>query len=162
MKTMWSNKYVSVIPNEFKRAVGNFAPQFNGYSQHDAQELMAFLLDGLHEDTNKQGKAAPKKEPAPTTADPTVAVAPGDATQQMVVDENPSKKKEETKAPEPTTKEEKKEELELPSDLAAWKAHQSRNESFVVDLFHGQLKSKLACDICLSVTNFKILLSFFL
>ena len=34
-------------------AVGRFAPQFSGYQQQDAQELMAFLLDGLHEDLNR-------------------------------------------------------------------------------------------------------------
>lgn len=33
--------------------MGSFAPQFSGYNQHDAQELMAFLLDGLHEDLNR-------------------------------------------------------------------------------------------------------------
>ena len=27
--------------------------QFTGYAQHDAQEFMAFLLDGLHEDVNR-------------------------------------------------------------------------------------------------------------
>ena len=30
-----------------------FAPQFSGYQQHDSQELVAFLLDGLHEDLNR-------------------------------------------------------------------------------------------------------------
>ncbi len=34
-------------------AVGRFAPQFSGYQQQDSQELMAFLLDGLHEDLNR-------------------------------------------------------------------------------------------------------------
>ena len=32
--------------------VGRYAPQFVGYAQHDSQELLAFLLDGLHEDLN--------------------------------------------------------------------------------------------------------------
>ena len=32
--------------------MGRFAPQFSGYQQHDSQELLAFLLDGLHEDLN--------------------------------------------------------------------------------------------------------------
>ena len=30
-----------------------FSPQFDKYEQHDAQELLAFLLDGLHEDLNR-------------------------------------------------------------------------------------------------------------
>ena len=33
--------------------IGQFAPQFSGYAQHDSQELLAFLLDGLHEDLNR-------------------------------------------------------------------------------------------------------------
>lgn len=33
--------------------VGRFAPQFSGYQQQDSQELLAFLLDGLHEDLNR-------------------------------------------------------------------------------------------------------------
>ncbi len=33
-------------------SVGRYAPQFVGYAQHDSQELLAFLLDGLHEDLN--------------------------------------------------------------------------------------------------------------
>ena len=37
----------------FQIAVGRFTPQFSGYQQQDSQELMAFLLDGLHEDLNR-------------------------------------------------------------------------------------------------------------
>ena len=43
----------SVSPTSFKRTLGKFWPQFSGYDQHDAQELLAFLLDGLHEDLNR-------------------------------------------------------------------------------------------------------------
>ena len=32
--------------------VGKYAPRFMGYEQQDAQELLAFLLNGLHEDLN--------------------------------------------------------------------------------------------------------------
>ncbi|KAI9141081.1 hypothetical protein BKA69DRAFT_1038720 [Paraphysoderma sedebokerense] len=43
----------AVAPREFKFVISRFAPQFTGYSQHDSQELLAFLLDGLHEDLNR-------------------------------------------------------------------------------------------------------------
>ncbi|KAF8141639.1 cysteine proteinase [Boletus edulis] len=43
----------SYSPREFKMQLQRFAPQFSGYQQHDSQELMAFLLDGLHEDLNR-------------------------------------------------------------------------------------------------------------
>ena len=45
-----SNSY---SPREFKTQLQRFAPQFSGYQQHDSQELVAFLLDGLHEDLNR-------------------------------------------------------------------------------------------------------------
>ncbi|KAJ3861043.1 cysteine proteinase [Lentinula novae-zelandiae] len=38
---------------DFKSQLSRFAPQFSGYQQHDSQELVAFLLDGLHEDLNR-------------------------------------------------------------------------------------------------------------
>jgi ubiquitin carboxyl-terminal hydrolase 4/11 len=43
----------SYTPREFKQQLQRFAPQFSGYQQHDSQELVAFLLDGLHEDLNR-------------------------------------------------------------------------------------------------------------
>mmetsp|Transcript_40390 Transcript_40390/g.51993 ORF Transcript_40390/g.51993 Transcript_40390/m.51993 type:complete len:992 (+) Transcript_40390:113-3088(+) len=42
-----------VAPRAFKRVIGDIAPQFQGYDQHDSQELLNFLLDGLHEDLNR-------------------------------------------------------------------------------------------------------------
>jgi len=56
IKSMWSGKYSYVVPRNFKTAVGRFAPQFSGYQQHDSQELLTFLLDGLHEDLNRVKK----------------------------------------------------------------------------------------------------------
>lgn len=50
---MWSGKYSHVMPRHFKMSVGRFAPQFSGYQQQDSQELLTFLLDGLHEDLNR-------------------------------------------------------------------------------------------------------------
>lgn len=42
-----------VAPRDFKAKLARFAPQFSGFNQHDSQELLAFLLDGLHEDLNR-------------------------------------------------------------------------------------------------------------
>lgn len=44
------------VPFRFQTQVGRFAPQFSGYQQQDSQELLAFLLDGLHEDLNRVKK----------------------------------------------------------------------------------------------------------
>ena len=40
-------------PRAFRLKLARFAPQFGGLSQHDCQEFVAFLLDGLHEDLNR-------------------------------------------------------------------------------------------------------------
>ena len=41
-------------PRKFKRAVSRLAQgRFSGFQQHDSQEMLIFLLDGLHEDVNK-------------------------------------------------------------------------------------------------------------
>ncbi|KAG8862154.1 CSN-associated deubiquitinating enzyme Ubp12 [Tulasnella sp. 330] len=43
----------SVAPRDFKMKIARHNPTFSGYMQHDTQELLAFLLDGLHEDLNR-------------------------------------------------------------------------------------------------------------
>uniref|UniRef100_A0A1J3K0G5 Ubiquitin carboxyl-terminal hydrolase n=1 Tax=Noccaea caerulescens TaxID=107243 RepID=A0A1J3K0G5_NOCCA len=53
LKKLWSSGRNAVAPRAFKTKLARFAPQFSGYNQHDSQELLAFLLDGLHEDLNK-------------------------------------------------------------------------------------------------------------
>lgn len=35
----------------------------------------------------------------------------------------------------------------------AWQRHKMRNDSFIVDLFQGQFKSKLVCPTCSKVTS---------
>lgn len=42
-----------VYPRKFKQALGRHAEQFMGYDQHDSQEFATYLLDALHEDTNR-------------------------------------------------------------------------------------------------------------
>ena len=53
IRHLWFGTSSSFSPWEFKDAVSNFAQQFRGYEQHDSQELMSFVLDGLHEDLNR-------------------------------------------------------------------------------------------------------------
>ncbi|KAG5725448.1 Ubiquitin carboxyl-terminal hydrolase 4 [Termitomyces sp. T112] len=55
LQRIWasSGTSTSYSPREFKSQLQRFAPQFSGYQQHDSQELVAFLLDGLHEDLNR-------------------------------------------------------------------------------------------------------------
>jgi ubiquitin carboxyl-terminal hydrolase 4/11/15 len=55
LQRIWSDasQGTSYSPREFKSVLSRFAPQFSGYQQHDTQEFVAFLLDGLHEDLNR-------------------------------------------------------------------------------------------------------------
>lgn len=40
-------------PLDFRKSICHHAPQFSGSDQHDSQEFLTFLLDGLHEDINR-------------------------------------------------------------------------------------------------------------
>ncbi|WWC72251.1 uncharacterized protein I206_106213 [Kwoniella pini CBS 10737] len=56
IENLWSvpsSSYHSYSPRTLKYTTSRFAPQFAGYGQHDTQEFIAFLLDGLHEDLNR-------------------------------------------------------------------------------------------------------------
>ncbi|CAK4978976.1 unnamed protein product [Aphanomyces euteiches] len=63
IQTLWSSaEFSSTRPVELKRVVGKLASRFVGYDQHDAQEFLRFLLDGLHEDLNRIIKKPPYYE----------------------------------------------------------------------------------------------------
>ncbi|EOA37360.1 hypothetical protein CARUB_v10011117mg, partial [Capsella rubella] len=53
LRGLWSTGDNTIAPGAFKTKLARFAPQFSGYNQHDSQEMLAFLLDGLHEDLNR-------------------------------------------------------------------------------------------------------------
>lgn len=106
LKQLWGGETYAVEPREFKWTLQRFAPQFEGYQQHDSQELLAFLLDGLHEDLNRVVKK-PYVPAIESNGRPDAEVA------------------------------------EL-----SWQGHKSRNNSAIVDLFQGQLKSRVQCPTC--------------
>ncbi|XP_065891186.1 ubiquitin carboxyl-terminal hydrolase 32-like isoform X2 [Dysidea avara] len=106
IRDLWSGKYKSIVPLKFRWTIGRYAPQFNGFQQQDAQELLNFLLDGLHEDLNRIIKK-PYRELQDSNGRP----------DEIVANE-------------------------------AWDYHLERNNSIVVDLFQGQLKSKVRCLTC--------------
>ncbi|XP_045712759.1 ubiquitin carboxyl-terminal hydrolase 4 isoform X1 [Phyllostomus hastatus] len=110
IKQMWSGRDAYVAPRMFKTQVGRFAPQFSGYQQQDSQELLAFLLDGLHEDLNRV-KKKPYLELKDANGRPDAVVA-----------------------------------------KEAWENHRLRNDSVIVDTFHGLFKSTLVCPECAKVS----------
>uniref|UniRef100_A0A9J2P6X9 Ubiquitin carboxyl-terminal hydrolase n=1 Tax=Ascaris lumbricoides TaxID=6252 RepID=A0A9J2P6X9_ASCLU len=56
MEQLWNGSNRSMAPRKLKAVLGQYVQQFSGYSQHDSQELLSFLLDGLHEDLNRVKK----------------------------------------------------------------------------------------------------------
>merc|ERR1719283_563735 len=110
IKAMWCGKFTYVVPRAFKMAVGRFAPQFSGYQQQDSQELLTFLLDGLHEDLNRI-KQKPYVEMSDSDGKPDSEVA-----------------------------------------MEAWENYKKRNDSVILDIFHGLLKSTVVCPECPKVS----------
>uniref|UniRef100_A0A8K9V8T1 Ubiquitin carboxyl-terminal hydrolase 8 n=1 Tax=Oncorhynchus mykiss TaxID=8022 RepID=A0A8K9V8T1_ONCMY len=53
MKALWSGLYKCISPRDFKVTIGKINESFSGQEQQDSQELLLFLMDGLHEDLNK-------------------------------------------------------------------------------------------------------------
>ena len=141
IKDMWCGKFTYVVPRAFKMAVGRwvavnttasitttsitvittntvttatttrFAPQFSGYQQQDSQELLTFLLDGLHEDLNRVRQK------------PYVEMSDSDG----------------------------KADHEVASE--AWDNYKKRNDSVILDIFHGLLKSTVVCPECPKVPS---------
>lgn len=53
LKDLWFGTSRVVSPVGLRKAIVRFQNMFVGNSQHDAQELLQYLLDGLHEDLNR-------------------------------------------------------------------------------------------------------------
>uniref|UniRef100_A0A8C4TKR4 ubiquitinyl hydrolase 1 n=2 Tax=Erpetoichthys calabaricus TaxID=27687 RepID=A0A8C4TKR4_ERPCA len=62
MKALWSGQYRFISPRDFKFTIGKINDQFSGFDQQDSQELLLFLMDGLHEDLNKADNRKRYKE----------------------------------------------------------------------------------------------------
>ncbi|GAA5972282.1 hypothetical protein JCM3765_003215 [Sporobolomyces pararoseus] len=65
IRALWAQQYVYLAPVTFREAICRVAPQFRGTDQHDAQEFLGFLLDGLHEDCNYVLKKPPPIDMTP-------------------------------------------------------------------------------------------------
>lgn len=53
LEKMWLGSSSSCAPVETRSMLGSIFPQFDNYTQQDAQELLLHLLNGLHEDLKK-------------------------------------------------------------------------------------------------------------
>mmetsp|Transcript_3616 Transcript_3616/g.4855 ORF Transcript_3616/g.4855 Transcript_3616/m.4855 type:complete len:1048 (-) Transcript_3616:2573-5716(-) len=53
MHKLWDNEGDVVEPRGFKAVISDIKPEFAGWEQHDSQELLSHILDGLHEEVNR-------------------------------------------------------------------------------------------------------------
>ncbi|CUA70676.1 ubiquitin carboxyl-terminal hydrolase 8 [Rhizoctonia solani] len=53
LRDMWQGDLPYLTPVPFRKSICAHARQFAGSEQHDAQEFLLFLLDGIHEDLNR-------------------------------------------------------------------------------------------------------------
>lgn len=56
LNQMWNMDSSVVTPDMFKRVLGQYANQFQGYGQHDSHECINTVLDFLGEDLYRKGK----------------------------------------------------------------------------------------------------------
>ncbi|EAR94414.2 ubiquitin carboxyl-terminal hydrolase (macronuclear) [Tetrahymena thermophila SB210] len=53
IKNLWTGNQRTFSPIALKMAVARLQSMFSGYQQHDSQEFLSYILDGLHEDLNR-------------------------------------------------------------------------------------------------------------
>ncbi|EZG47880.1 ubiquitin carboxyl-terminal hydrolase [Gregarina niphandrodes] len=143
LRKLWTVGARRCEPSALKKVVGAYCPMFRGYDQQDAQEFIAYLLDGLHED----GNVVTSK---PYVEKPEIVV-----TQDGQVNVNGYGKERVARSLAPAGSLATAGSLAAAEDVVedllgecAWEGHVLRNKSHVVDLFHGLLKSRLHCDVC--------------
>lgn len=99
ISVLWNEQYTFLSPVTFRvrhaciiservlifacaamqKSISTYAPSFAGTDQHDSQEFLSFLLDGLHEDLNRirtkppPVEMTPDREAALETLPPSVA-----------------------------------------------------------------------------------------
>ena len=53
LRKLWSGEFQYFPPKKLIEIIAKRSKHFDGHSQHDAQEFMSYLIDGLHEDLNR-------------------------------------------------------------------------------------------------------------
>ncbi|KAJ6251398.1 ubiquitin carboxyl-terminal hydrolase [Anaeramoeba flamelloides] len=112
LQKMWYGTSSLISPRNLKFGIEAAAQQFQGFYQHDSQELLSFLLDGLHKELNS-------------------SIAKSEIEKKTIInDENQWRH----------------------FSRISWDLHKKSNNSKIVDLFHGQIRSKLSCLRCENIS----------
>lgn len=124
LSKIWSGQHACIKPLHFKFTIATFANQFNNTHQHDAQELAAFLIDGVHEDLNRIHSQNRKDR---------VGVGDGNSTSNSINSIHAMDDKS--------------------LALKTWQQHLTRNDSIIVDHFQGMLQTTLTCPQCNKISK---------
>ncbi|XP_016065954.1 PREDICTED: ubiquitin carboxyl-terminal hydrolase 21 isoform X1 [Miniopterus natalensis] len=133
----------AVNPTRFRAVFQKYVPSFSGYSQQDAQEFLKLLMERLHLEINRRGRRAPPilaSSPAPCPPRCGGALLEEPDLSGVRVPSFPAVS------------------WVLPCPFICgsdddranlmWKRYLEREDSKIVDLFVGQLKSCLKCQAC--------------
>lgn len=106
LNELYAGSKKSTAPWDVKRVVAMKARQFDGFAQHDSQEMLSVLLETLHEDVNSVSK-------------------------KPYVEYKDSLGRSDS---------------EISKEY--WSGFLKREKSIIVNLFYGQLKSRVQCTKC--------------
>lgn len=125
IKDVWCGKYVSIRPIKLKESIDKFTNQFRGTQQQDAHELLTFLLNGIHEDLNCSNNSMDRNFYSKSRNIPShLSIMNSSGI-------NPE---------------------DIISATETWVNHKSKNNSIIVDMFHGLLRSQIVCPFCHEMT----------
>ncbi|ORX87301.1 cysteine proteinase [Anaeromyces robustus] len=117
--TIWNEHLPVVSPTNIKEVISNFNNEFKGTEQHDSQEFLSCILDGLHEDLNLARKKSKSEI-------------------DIIRKRHNEEEKDEERNNYPLTV----------LQANAWKRYIDFNYSVIVNTFQGQYMSTLKCSRC--------------
>ena len=129
LRNLWCENKESFAPIHLKALISK--RNFGEFSQEDSQEFLAFMLDMLHEDLNREAfssNSAVFAKNGNFANFANFANCANFAKKNENLEENEAKR--------------------------SWDSYKKRNNSIIVDLFTGQFKSRITCPQCekLSIT----------
>eukprot|EP00927_Polykrikos_kofoidii_P085540 TRINITY_DN9335_c0_g2_i1.p1 TRINITY_DN9335_c0_g2~~TRINITY_DN9335_c0_g2_i1.p1 ORF type:complete len:491 (-),score=71.98 TRINITY_DN9335_c0_g2_i1:154-1521(-) len=123
LRELWQSDGDEYAPRQLRRTLSRVVPHLVGGRQQDVQEFLAYFIDGLHEDLNMAPfRRHTSLESGLEAQGQAASLRRGNGDLANLGDEA----------------------------LAAqeWGNHLRKNKSFLVDLFLGQLRSRLVCCRC--------------
>lgn len=139
MKHLWKGDSSPFSPSKLKFLMSTKQSYFSGFSQNDAHELMSFLLDAIHEDLNNHFPSSPNDQNNNYNNN-------DDGDDEAMFDLDINECDSEQKYSEVSR-------LVKSKADKSWNQYRSHNNSFIIDLFGGQFKSRLTCHQCKKVQS---------